>query len=127
MVGKFAPDTVIAVDALASRTLDRLFTTVQLSNSGIVPGSGVGNSRQALNKETLGVPVYALGVPTVVEASTLVQELTGLEAEQVRGMIVTDKDVDTHLHQTARLLAMGLNLFLHPSLDEQELAWLTNA
>lgn len=124
-VQKVHPDAVIAVDALASRSLDRLFTTVQLSDAGITPGSGVGNARQALSTATLGVPVYALGVPTVVDASTLVEELTGQPAEDVKGMIVTGKDVDAHLQEVSRLIAVGLNLFLHPSLDEKEIAWLT--
>ncbi|MBE6955625.1 MAG: GPR endopeptidase [Ruminococcaceae bacterium] len=124
-VHKVCPDAVIAVDALASRSLERLFTTVQLTDVGITPGSGVGNSRKALSSETLGVPVYALGVPTVVDASTLVEELTGQQADGVRGMIVTGKDVDASLQEVSRLVAVGLNLFLHPSLDEKEIAWLT--
>lgn len=123
-VQRVQPDVVIAVDALASRALERLFTTVQLSDAGITPGSGVGNSRQALSRNTLGVPVYALGVPTVVDASTLVQELTGQPADQVRGMIVTGKDVDAQLQEVSKLVAMGLNLFLHETLSESEIAWL---
>ena len=124
-VQKTEPDVVIAVDALASRSLDRLFTTVQLTDAGITPGSGVGNSRHALSSDTLGVPVYALGIPTVVDAATLVEEVTGQEADSVRGMIVTGKDVDAHLQEISRLVAAGLNLFLHPSLEEKEIAWLT--
>ena len=65
------PDAVIAIDALASRSLARLCTSVQLSDTGIVPGSGVGNHRCPLSRDTLGVPVYAIGVPTVVDAATL--------------------------------------------------------
>ena len=65
------PDAVIAIDALASRSLMRLCSTVQLSDTGIVPGSGVGNHRCPLSRDTLGVPVYAIGVPTVVDAATL--------------------------------------------------------
>lgn len=124
-VQRIGPDVVIAVDALASRSLERLFTTVQLSDAGITPGSGVGNSRRALSADTLGVPVFALGVPTVVDASTLVEELTGQQADEVRGMIVTGKDVDAQLQEVSRLVAVGLNLFLHPALDEKEIAWLT--
>lgn len=69
------PALVIAVDALASRRCERVCTTVQLSDTGIVPGSGVGNHRSALNQETLGVPVYAVGIPTVVDAATLAADL----------------------------------------------------
>ena len=68
------PDIVIAVDALAARSCERLATTVQLSDSGINPGSGIGNLRKAISYETLGVPVISLGVPTVVDSSTLVYE-----------------------------------------------------
>lgn len=69
------PDLVVAVDALASQSLGRVCTTVQLTDAGIVPGSGVGNHRRALTRETLGVPVLAVGVPTVVDAATLALDL----------------------------------------------------
>lgn len=71
---KMQPDIVIAVDALAARRSSRINAAIQLSDTGIVPGSGVGNKRQALNEETLGVPVIAIGVPTVVDAATLVND-----------------------------------------------------
>ncbi len=118
------PDAVLAVDALASRSLERLFTAVQLSDTGIVPGSGVGNSRQELSQKTLGVPVFALGVPTVVDASTLVEEASGTSAPALQGMVVTSKDVDARLQEASRLVARGVNCFLHESLSEEELAWL---
>jgi len=73
-VEKVKPNLVIVVDALASRSIDRLATTVQITDTGISPGSGVGNSRSAINKETLGVPVIAIGVPTIVDSSTLVYD-----------------------------------------------------
>ncbi len=69
------PALVIAIDALASRRVGRVCTTIQLSDTGIIPGSGVGNHRAALNRETLGVPVFAIGVPTVVDAATLAADL----------------------------------------------------
>ncbi|NLC10994.1 MAG: GPR endopeptidase [Firmicutes bacterium] len=71
VVEKVRPDFIIAVDALAAQRLDRLHTTIQLSDTGISPGSGVGNRRMGINKETIGVPVFALGVPTVVDAVTI--------------------------------------------------------
>lgn len=74
IVEKVKPDILIAIDALASRKMDRINTTIQLSNVGISPGSGVGNKRSALNKETLGIPVIAIGIPTVVNAATLIND-----------------------------------------------------
>lgn len=74
---KMKPDIVIAVDALAARRSSRINAAIQLSDTGIIPGSGVGNKRQALNEETLGVPVIAIGVPTVVDAATLVNDTMG--------------------------------------------------
>src|SRR5690606_11882977 len=72
IVEKSKPDLVIAIDALASRSLERVNTTIQIADTGIHPGSGIGNKRKGLTKETLGVPVIAIGVPTVVYASTIV-------------------------------------------------------
>lgn len=74
VVKKIKPDLVIAIDALASRKTSRVNTTIQIADTGVHPGSGVGNSRRGLNEETLGVPVIALGVPTVVDAATLVND-----------------------------------------------------
>lgn len=74
IVEKFKPDFVIAVDALASRSIERVNETIQLSDSGIHPGSGVGNKRKELSKDTLGVPVIAIGVPTVVDAVTIASD-----------------------------------------------------
>ncbi len=72
IVDRSKPDLVIAIDALASKALERVNTTIQIADTGIVPGSGIGNKRMGLTKETLGVPVIAVGVPTVVYASTIV-------------------------------------------------------
>src|SRR5690625_3324482 len=71
---KFDPDFIIAIDALASRSIERVNETIQLSDSGIHPGSGVGNKRKELSKETLGIPVFAIGVPTVVDAVTIASD-----------------------------------------------------
>lgn len=72
VVGKTKPDFLIVIDALAARSTKRLYTTIQISNTGISPGSGVGNHRNAINQETVGVPVLAIGIPTVVDAATIV-------------------------------------------------------
>ena len=74
MVAQTHPDLVLVIDALAARSIKRLNRTIQISNAGINPGSGVGNYRNAIQEENLGVPVIALGVPTVVDAATIVQD-----------------------------------------------------
>ena len=127
VIGKASPGAVVMVDALASRKLSRLCNTIQLSDTGIVPGSGVGNARAALNRETLGVPVIAVGVPTVVDAVTLVADLSeqaglsDIDPEAVApysgGLIVTPKDIDTHVEDISRVIGYALNLTLHPEMS----------
>ena len=117
LVRELRPDLVIAVDALAARRPGRVCHTVQLSDSGIVPGSGVGNHRAALDRESLGVPVYALGVPTVVDAWTLAADLLeqagvpdweGVLREKQRGMTVTPRDIDRQVRELSRVLGYAL-------------------
>ena len=121
------PDVVLAIDALAAARMARVCTTVQLSDAGIVPGSGVGNHRNALNEETLGVPVIAIGVPTVVDARTL--SLDVLEEAGIRDfdpallqscgadITVTPRDIDAKVAALARIIGYGINLALQPQLD----------
>ncbi|GLG00320.1 germination protease [Alicyclobacillus hesperidum subsp. aegles] len=87
IVERVRPDAVIAVDALASRSLSRVNATIQLSDAGIQPGAGVGNNRRALDKESLGVPVIAIGVPTVVEAATIAGDAIELVLNQLREQV----------------------------------------
>ncbi len=122
-VGHVKPDVVVAVDALAARSLDRLAATVQLSDVGIAPGSGVGNHRRALNKGSLGCPVLALGMPTVVMSSTLVYdalEQAGLADEDItpalrqvleggRSFVVSPRDSDRITELTCILLSRALD------------------
>ena len=122
------PAAVVLVDALAARNLDRLCTTVQISDTGLVPGSGVGNHRMALNRESLGVPVISMGVPTVVEAATLARDLLGdreAEPEALRGqgqrLFVTPDSIDAKIRDLAKLIGYGLNLALHPGLRVEDL------
>lgn len=118
------PACIIAVDALASRSVDRLCRTVQLSDAGIAPGSGVGNHRMALNSDTLGIPVAAVGVPTVVEASTLIMDLLGKEDnEGLPGsdLFVTPREVDSRVDDLARVIGYGISLALNPGLTVEEL------
>lgn len=117
---RIKPSAVIAVDALASRCLDRLGCTVQLSDSGIEPGAGVGNARNEISFKTLGIPVTAIGVPTVVEASDLVLDLTGgvnIKDGQKRQMIVTPREIDLLIDRAAKLVADALNRTLQPFIE----------
>jgi len=119
------PDAVIAVDALAARSVARLGCTVQLSDTGISPGSGVGNNRKALNRETLQLPVIGVGVPTVVDAGTLARDLTGSEqravSPRVAEMMVTPREIDLMIARAARLLAMTIHAALQPTYSPLEL------
>ena len=112
------PACVIAVDALASRSLHRVCQTVQLSDTGIVPGSGVGNHRAALNEQSLGVPVIAVGVPTVVDGATLVADLThgSTPTPDAAGLMVTPRDIDARVGELAKVVGFGINLALHSEL-----------
>ena len=91
VVDKFKPKCVIAVDALAARSMERVNTTIQLSDSGIHPGSGVGNKRKELSKDTLGIPVIAAGVPTVVDAVTITSDAIDFALKHF-GKEVREKD-----------------------------------
>lgn len=133
VVDRINPTCVIAVDALASRSLSRICSSIQLADTGITPGSGVGNHRTALNRETLGVPVIALGVPTVVDVATLCADVLAeagvgeLEPETLQGieqnMMVTPRDIDQSAADLAKVIGFGINLALHEnlSLDDIEL------
>lgn len=117
------PQMVLVVDALAAREPERVCTTVQLADSGIVPGSGVGNSRAAFNEQTLGVPVLAIGVPTVVDAAGLADESgkTGNFHNCISGMVVTPRDIDARVREIARLIGYSIDLALHRGLTLEEI------
>ena len=127
------PDMIIAIDALASRRAARINTTIQLTDTGISPGSGIGNNRKGLNSEAFGVPVIAIGVPLVVHAATITQEVisliadkTGLhgDEEKLKGlaeqvisenlgqMVVTPKDIDSIVEDMSGIIATGINMAL---------------
>ncbi|MEG2000409.1 MAG: GPR endopeptidase [Evtepia sp.] len=125
------PACVIAVDALAARALGRVCTTIQLANTGITPGSGVGNHRMALSSETLGVPVLALGVPTVVQAATLCADLleelgqnefdSSLFQDVVGGaLFVTPKDIDSRVKSLSHVLGLGISMALQVDLSAED-------
>ena len=107
---------VIVIDALTAASVTRLCNTVQITNSGIHPGSGVGNKRSEISEKTLGVPCIAIGVPTVVNAATLVSESVGKEIKSAPEMIVTPKDIDGIIKELGSVLALSVNLALHPEI-----------
>ena len=134
------PKMLIVIDALASRSIERISSTIQLSDTGIVPGAGVGNTRKELSKKTLGIPVIAIGIPTVVESAVLVNDcldlfITKLQEESKSNeylnklkakdnyeeikealnpsdynMIVTPKEIDELIENMASIVARGINI-----------------
>ena len=125
------PAAVVAVDALASRSVERLGTTVQIADTGISPGSGVQNQRAELSRQSLGIPVIAVGVPTVVDMTTIAYDLLGegYQSEKVsdrgRTMMVTPREIDKIIKQAAKTVAAGLNRALQPELSMEEIVGLT--
>ena len=117
------PDVVIAIDALAARESTRLCKTVQICTSGISPGSGVGNARARLDEKSVGAPVISLGVPTVVDAATLVRDASGTEegAKKFAGLFVCPADIDAQSAKLARLLGFAVNLALHKGYPIEEM------
>ncbi len=142
VVEHMKPSLVIAVDSLASRSLERVRTTIQIANTGIAPGAGIGNKRKALDQETLGVPVLALGIPLVVYAATVAQDLMETAMNKmpsdislrpsvqrmldammdVEGadMIVTPKEIDKVVSDVARIIADALNISLNKNMTIEE-------
>ncbi len=122
------PSAVIVVDALAARRMKRLGNTVQMSDTGIIPGSGVGNARAAINRETIGVPVISIGVPTVVDAQTLVNDLTDdkneISREENRQMIITPREIDLVVERASRIIGLSINKALQPHLSVDEMMML---
>ena len=131
IIEKVHPTCLFVVDSLASRSVNRLCTTIQITDTGICPGAGIGNNRNTLNEQTLHVPVIAIGVPTVVDAGTIVSEcmedtllqegytqkqvdmfLASLSRERMRDLFVTPKDIDEQIRTIGKVLAHGINLFV---------------
>lgn len=128
IINNIIPDVVIVIDALAARNVSRVNRTIQITDTGICPGAGVGNNRKALNKETLGVEVIAIGVPTVVDAETIVEDRVeesllqaGFSDEEVQvflkeirfrkeqNMFVTTKDVDEEINKMSEIISEAIN------------------
>lgn len=129
VVKNVKPGAVVTIDALASRRVSRLGTTIQISDTGIAPGAGVQNHRRKINRETLGVPVIAIGVPTVVDSLTLVSDLLEIDDEKTaeelkqllspRGstMVVTPKEIDLLIDRASRLVSLSINRALQENVD----------
>ena len=113
IINETSPQLVIAIDALAARSVKRLGRTIQIADTGINPGSGVGNHRKGLNKETLGVPVVAIGVPLVVDAATIVYDACQ-DADKIPngivGMFVTPKNIDEMVKSLSYTISEALNM-----------------
>lgn len=156
LVEKIKPNLVIAIDALAARSMERISTTIQIADTGVYPGSGVGNRRMGITEDTIGVKVIAIGVPTVVDAATMANDtldmligqftrqakpgsdfyrlLQTLDKDEkyrliqevlspfVGQLVVTPKEIDSLIDNTARTLAGGLNLALHPGISYEEVS-----
>lgn len=136
VIGETLPDVLVVVDALAARSIKRLNRTIQITNTGIQPGSGVGNHRNALTHESLGIPVIAIGVPTVVDAATIVgdalEKLLKDDAEfakvkymgqyrhafaELNNMYMTGKDIDAVVKRVSFTLSEGINMALEKGME----------
>lgn len=115
IVRQISPDCVIAVDALAASSAERLGTTIQFSDSGISPGSGVGNHRDEISSTTVGVPVIAIGIPTVVSTGVI-------SGDGNDTAFVTPREIDRITEQGAKLIGMGINVCLQKSLSVSDLS-----
>ncbi len=115
IVNKIKPDFVIAVDALSASSSSRLGTTVQMSDVGISPGSGVGNHRCEISRQTLGVPVVSIGIPTVVSTSVIKGK------NDSGGMFVTPREIDRIIEHGAKLIGMTVNVCLQKNIDPKDL------
>ncbi|MCH5185799.1 MAG: GPR endopeptidase [Oscillospiraceae bacterium] len=151
IVSETKPDVIFAVDSLAARSLDRISTTIQIADTGIAPGAGIGNFTAALNEETLGAKVIAIGVPTVVDAVTIVNDSIGMlsgmmknkitESEMlsetqlrkisdmveksisknIGSLIVTPKEIDRIIQKVSKTVANGINLAVHSNLSLEDI------
>lgn len=142
VVEKVKPSIMIVVDSLAAQNVERIGTSIQMSNTGIQPGAGIGNARHALTEQDLGIPVIAIGCPTIVNAAVIADQAirkfclnTGASYDEIRAMNsikdivsfyggslgVTPKEVDEIIENTSRILAMGVGTFLFPGISEEQL------
>lgn len=156
IVEKTKPDLIIAIDSLSSKNLNRIGTTIQISNTGINPGSGVGNQRKGLTKETLGVPVIAIGIPTVVNGAIIAKDTIDIFMELLHDnpdiyqiikniypnredevikkvlepfgghLMVTPKEIDDLMSRSSKIVASAITKSLHPDLSPNEYEYYLN-
>ncbi len=116
IIKETSPDMLVVIDSLAARKLSRLTTTIQISSAGIEPGSGVGNNRKAINSSIMGIPVIAIGVPTVVDAATLIYDCEKnkksgeADEEEYKSMYVTSKDIDSLIKRISYTISEAINM-----------------
>lgn len=130
VVSSTNPDIIIAIDALAARSTRRLTRTIQITNTGIQPGSGVGNHRNALTQDSMGIPVIAIGIPTVVDAATIVNDAVGHLSQDspeiqntihdMHNMYVTAKDIDETIKRLGFTLSEALNIAFNMCAENAE-------
>ena len=120
-VERIKPQALVIIDALAAREVARLGKTIQLSNTGLTPGSGVGNARSELTEKTLGVKCVTIGVPTVVDASTLSYDLTGKNNPKHEPLIVTPRDIDRMIKKSAEVISYAVNFAIQSDVDVETL------
>ena len=116
------PDLILAVDALAARSVERLGTTIQITNTGISPGSGVQNKRAEISQKTLDIPVIAMGIPTVVDMENIIREMCkNTKQRPSKSMMVTPRDIDQIISRSSTLIANSINQTLFPNLSLEEI------
>lgn len=131
LIEKAGPDIVFVIDALCARKTSRINTTIQIATSGIIPGSGVGNHRMELSESTLGIPVIAIGVPTVIDSVTIVHDIisciegNSIDEDVIKNiarnnagdMVVTPKNIDMAIDRMSIAISNGINLAVHRGFD----------
>ncbi len=137
LVQDLKPSAVIVIDALASRSASRLGNTIQIANSGISPGSGVQNARKELSQQNLGVPVVSIGIPTVVDATTLASDLLQSSDEDLETrrslfepngsiMMITPREIDVLIGHACKTLSLSINKALQPDMTLEEIGYLVS-
>lgn len=132
VVNEFSPDLLITVDALCAMSQKRMFQTIQLTDTGINPGSGVGNKRAEISKKTMGIPVISIGIPTVVDSNSIIYDamnnipkdnkndtMTFISKiiKKENSLFVSPKDIDELIKKGAKIISDGINLSLHKNID----------
>lgn len=120
------PDVVFLIDALASKSVNRLGCTLQISNTGISPGSGVLNSRKELNSKTLNTNVISIGVPTVVDLQTIISDFSNFPNKSIPHMMVTPREIDLLIEHASKIIGFSITKALQPSLSIKEISGLVS-